>query len=174
MEPRERVILVNERDVVVGEAEKLEAHRTGALHRAFSVFVQDGAGRVLLQRRTASKYHSGGLWSNTCCGHPRPGEDTPAAAARRLREEMGFVCPLEPAGTFVYRARLGDLVEHEYDHVFAGVFDGSPQPDPAEVAEWRWVSVDELERNLAAHPGRYTVWLAPALEQLRSSRSRGG
>jgi len=92
MDRRERVILVNEHDVVVGQAEKQAAHRAGALHRAFSVFVQDGAGRVLLQRRALSKYHSGGLWSNTCCGHPRPGEDTRAAAARRLREEMGLEC----------------------------------------------------------------------------------
>lgn len=164
---RESVILVDERDVVVGEAEKLEAHRRGTLHRAFSVVVLDGTGRVLLQRRAGSKYHSGGLWSNTCCGHPRPGEDTGAAAARRLREEMGFRCPLEPAGTFVYRAQLGELVEHEYDHVFAGRFDGSPKPDPVEVAEWRWVGLDELAEDLEAHPERYTVWLGRALERLK-------
>lgn len=170
VERQERVILVDEHDAPVGEAEKLEAHRMGVLHRAFSVFVQDGAGQVLLQRRATSKYHSGGLWSNTCCGHPRPGEDTRAAALRRLREEMGLACLLKPAGTFIYRASLGDLVEHEYDHVFAGVFPGSPQPDPAEVAEWRWVSLDELERELATYPERYTVWLPQALEQLRRNR----
>lgn len=170
MDRRERVILVNEHDVVVGEAEKLAAHRAGALHRAFSVLVQDGAGRVLLQRRALSKYHSGGLWSNTCCGHPRPGEDTRAAAARRLREELGFECSLEPAGAFVYRAQLGELVEHEYDHVFAGRFDGSPRLDPAEVAEWRWVRVDELEEDLRAFPERYTVWLAKALEHFKKGR----
>jgi len=170
MDRRERVILVNEHDVVVGQAEKQAAHRAGALHRAFSVFVQDGAGRVLLQRRALSKYHSGGLWSNTCCGHPRPGEDTRAAAARRLREEMGLECSLEPAGAFVYRAQLGELVEHEYDHVFAGRFDGSPAPDPVEVAEWRWVGVEQLEKDLGAFPERYTVWLAQALEHLKKGR----
>lgn|SRR5574341_756339 len=158
-----RVILVDQRDNAVGEAEKLDAHRSGALHRAFSVFVLDPEGRVLLQRRAQSKYHSGGLWSNTCCGHPRPGEDTQAAAVRRLEEEMGFRCALTPLGTFVYRAQLGTLVEHEYDHVFVGRFDGSPTPDPAEVAEWRWVRLDELEAGLAAHPEHYTVWLARAL-----------
>lgn len=162
----ERVILVDARDVPVGEAEKLEAHRRGALHRAFSVFLLDRAGRVLLQRRAASKYHSGSLWSNTCCGHPRPGEGAAAAAARRLQEEMGVQCPLEPAGAFVYRAQLGELVEHEYDHVFVGRFDGSPEPDPAEVAEWRWETRGELQADLAAHPERYTVWLAKALAEV--------
>ncbi len=167
MQGQERVILVDQHDVVVGEAAKLEAHRAGALHRAFSVFVLDRAGSVLLQRRAESKYHSGGLWSNTCCGHPRPGEDTKAAAVRRLEEEMGFRCPLTPAGTFVYRAQLGELVEHEYDHVFVGRFDGSPEPDPTEVAEWRWVTVDELEAGLVAHPEHYTVWLPRALKLVR-------
>ncbi|HLB36849.1 MAG TPA: isopentenyl-diphosphate Delta-isomerase [Gemmatimonadales bacterium] len=163
MDQGERVILVDERDAPVGELEKLEAHRRGALHRAFSVFVHDREGRVLLQRRAQSKYHSGGLWSNTCCGHPRPGENTGAAATRRLREEMGFECRLEAAGGFLYRARLGDLTEHEFDHVFAGRFDGDPRPDPAEVAEWGWTHVDQLTRDLVTHPERYTVWLAKAL-----------
>lgn len=163
MDRPERVILVDEHDVAVGEMEKLEAHRRGTFHRAFSVFVLDREGRVLLQRRAESKYHSGGLWSNTCCGHPRPGEDTGAAATRRLREEMGIECSLHSAGSFVYRAQLGELVEHEYDHVFAGRLDGDPRPDPAEVAEWRWMSPDELARDLETHPERYTVWVAKAL-----------
>ena len=171
MDRRERVILVDERDAPVGELEKLEAHRRGTLHRAFSVFVLDGEGRVLLQRRAEAKYHSGGLWSNTCCGHPRPGEETRAAATRRLREEMGFECALEGVGAFVYHARVGDLMEHELDHVFAGRFDGDPRPDPAEVAEWRWISMDELARDLEVHPERYTVWLANALS-LYSATSR--
>ncbi len=163
----ERVILVDEHDRAAGEAEKLQAHREGRLHRAFSVFVLDHADRVLLQRRTMNKYHSGGLWSNTCCGHPRPGEETRAAAARRLLEEMGFQCELEPAGGFVYRAQLGDLVEHEYDHVFRGRFDGDPRPDPAELDAWRWIPVSQLEADLRARPERYTVWLPQVLEQLR-------
>lgn len=163
----ERVILVDQRDRPAGEMEKLEAHRAGALHRAFSVFVLDGAGRLLLQRRAPSKYHSGGLWTNTCCGHPRPGEETRTAAERRLLEEMGFQCELKRAGAFLYRAPLGDMVEHEYDYVFRGCFDGDPRPDPKEVDGWRWVPVGELEADLGAHPQRYTVWLPRALEQLR-------
>jgi isopentenyl-diphosphate delta-isomerase len=163
----ERVILVDERDRPAGEAEKLAAHRQGRLHRAFSVFVLDASGRVLMQRRAATKYHSGRLWSNTCCGHPRPGEDTRAAAGRRLAEEMGFQCPLEPAGVFVYHASLGDLVEHEYDHVFRGRFDGDPRPDPAEVEAWQWMELEALEAGLAACPGDYTVWLPEAVKQLR-------
>jgi isopentenyl-diphosphate delta-isomerase len=163
----ERVILVDERDRQVGEADKLDVHRQGRLHRAFSAFVLDGAGRVLLQRRAAAKYHSGRLWSNTCCGHPRPGEETRAAAERRLAEEMGFQCPLEAAGAFVYRAQLRGLVEHEYDHVFRGRFDGDPRPDPAEVEAWRWITREALEAGLAAHPRDYSVWLPEALKQLR-------
>ena len=163
----ERVILVDQRDRPAGEAEKLEAHRHGRLHRAFSVFVLDSSGRVLVQRRAGGKYHSARLWSNTCCGHPRPGEETGAAARRRLLEEMGFECPLTPAGAFVYRAALGDLVEHEYDHVFRGQFDGDPRPDPAEVEAWQWVPLEELGAGLVARPQDYTVWLPEAVRQLR-------
>lgn len=140
------------------------------MHRAFSVLVFDAAGRLLLQQRAGGKYHSPGLWSNTCCGHPRPGEDTAAAAERRLREEMGFDCGLEPAGAFVYRAEIGALVEHEVDHVFTGGFDGTPQPDAAEVAAWCWVDPAELAADLAARPERYSAWLGRALERVRSRR----
>jgi len=136
----ERVVLVDERDREVGTAPKLAAHEDGALHRAFSVFVLNGHGELLLQRRADTKYHSAGLWTNTCCGHPRPGEPVAAAARRRLREEMGFDCEPAPAGTFVYRAEVGGLVEHEYDHVFVGRHETDPLPDPAEVSEWRWQS----------------------------------
>lgn len=173
MSALERVVLVDLADREVGQAEKLDAHRRGVLHRAFSVFVLDGAGRLLLQRRAAGKYHSGGLWSNTCCGHPRPGESVVAAARRRLVEEMGLDCPLEPVGAFVYRATIGELVEYEYDHVLVGCCEGCPRPDPGEVAEWRWVSREELERDLATHPERYTVWLGQALQQLPARRNPG-
>ena len=161
----ERVILVDERDRELGAAEKLSAHRAGALHRAFSVFIFDGRGRLLLQRRARGKYHSGGLWSNTACGHPRPGEATDAAARRRLREEMGLDCELRPAFEFVYRAELGGgLVEHEYDHVFAGASEEEPAPDPSEVEDWRWVSMEELRRGLREEPHRYSYWLKLAVE----------
>lgn len=163
----EQVILVDERDREVGAGEKLAVHRAGQLHRAFSVFVVDAKGRLLLQRRAPGKYHSAGLWSNTCCGHPRPGEATAAAAHRRLREEMGFECPLTAAFSFVYRADLGNgLTEHELDHVFIGSFRGTPRPDPGEVAEWRAVPVGELRADLGARPQTYSAWLPTALDGL--------
>src|SRR5919205_4313288 len=125
----EELILVDAQDRELGVKEKLQAHVEGALHRAVSVFVFDGGGRLLLQKRAPTKYHSAGLWSNTACGHPRPGESTLAAARRRLREEMGFDCELREAFQFLYRAELdGELVEHEYDHVFVGVHDRDPAP----------------------------------------------
>jgi isopentenyl-diphosphate delta-isomerase len=163
----DHVILVDNRDAPIGTAEKLAAHRAGRLHRAFSVFVLSPRGEVLLQRRAQGKYHSGGLWSNTCCSHPRPGESTVEAARRRLREEMGFDCDLETACSFVYRAEVGGgLVEHEYDHIFLGHWDGTPTPDPAEVEEWRWVPADELRRELRTRPGRFTYWFRVAMREL--------
>src|SRR6185503_9661232 len=124
----EMVVLVDEDDREAGTGEKMAVHRSGRLHRAFSVFVVDGEGRLLLQRRAAVKYHSAGLWSNTCCGHPRPGETILAAATRRLKEEMGFECRLRPAFSFIYRAALDHgLTEHELDHVLLGSHDGAPQ-----------------------------------------------
>ena len=163
----EEVILVDERDRELGSSEKLRAHRDGALHRAFSVFVFDERGRLLLQKRAAGKYHSAGLWSNTACGHPRPGEQTAAAARRRLREEMNFDCELREEFSFLYRAELeGGLVEHEYDHVFTGTFAGpTPAPDPAEVEDWEWVAVEDLRRAVALDPARYSRWLKIVLEE---------
>lgn len=164
----ELVVLVDECDREVGTEEKVSAHRRGVLHRAFSVFVFDRRSRLLLQRRAAGKYHSAGLWSNTCCGHPRPGEPTERAARRRLKEEMGFECPLEQVFSFVYRAALdGGLTEHELDHVFIGRFDGAPRPDRTEVSEWRAAPVAEIVDDLAQNPGRYSVWLPHALDGIR-------
>lgn len=165
----DHVILVTDDDAPVGVRRKQDAHVAGLLHRAFSVFVFDSSDRLLLQRRSLSKYHSGGLWSNTCCSHPRPGESTRAAAHRRLFEEMGFECPLRTAFSFVYRADVGDgLMEHEYDHVFTGRFDGEPAPDFDEVDDWRWIPVPALERELAETPGRFTFWFRVAFDELRS------
>src|SRR5688500_8369765 len=119
----ESVVLVNESDEVIGSAPKLDAHRDGLLHRAFSVFIRDHDGRILLHRRADGKYHSGGLWTNACCGHPRPGEETAAAAERRLLEEMGIGTDLAEAGVFTYHASVGaGLMEHEIDHVFSGIY----------------------------------------------------
>src|SRR2546430_1187270 len=156
----EQIILVDENDQELGVGEKLQTHLEGTLHRAFSIFVFDAERRLLLQKRARTKYHSAGLWSNTCCGHPRPGEATAAAAHRRLREELGFDCALRPAFDFLYRAELdGPLVEHEYDHVFVGEFNGAPQPDRAEVEDWRWVTMAELRHELRARPDDYSYWL---------------
>jgi isopentenyl-diphosphate delta-isomerase len=156
---RERVVLVDAADRQVGTAPKLEAHRRGLLHRALSVIVRDGEGRLLLQQRHARKYHSGGLWTNTCCSHPRPGEPVDVAAGRRLREEMGFSCPLLPLTTVTYRAEVGaGLVEHELVHVFAGAFAGAIRPDPREADGYAWVTPARLSADLAASPDRYSVW----------------
>ncbi len=163
----EQVILVDEYDRRVGTASKMEAHRRGALHRAFSVFVFNSAGQLLLQQRASGKYHSGGLWTNTCCSHPRPGESTVQAARRRLKEEMGIECALEEVFCFVYQAALDSgLVEHEYDHVFVGVCDGDPSPDAQEVGDWQWMDVSELQRDLDEHPERYTFWFKAAIHRV--------
>lgn len=165
----DRVILVDDRDQPVGTAEKLWAHQHGHLHRAFSVFVLNDRGQLLLQRRAASKYHSPLLWSNTCCSHPRPGEATSAAAHRRLREEMGFDCRLRTIGSFVYRADVGGgLVEHEYDHLLLGRWNGAPTPAPEEVGDWRWVGLPALRRRVAESPDRFTYWLRAALRELEA------
>lgn len=164
----DQVILVDSFDNEIGVTDKLQAHRDGLLHRAISVFVRHGS-QILLQQRAAHKYHSANLWSNTCCSHPRPGENTLAAAKRRLREEMGIECELTHCGSFIYRSDYDNgLTEHELDHVFAGELDASdaytPNPDEAQAA--KWVELAELQQDLAAHPERYSSWLEPALMQL--------
>ena len=162
-----RVVLVDRDDVAIGTAEKMQAHRDGALHRAFSVFVFRPDGTMLLQRRAPGKYHSGGLWSNACCSHPYPGELVSHAARRRLREEMGLDCELDHAFSFVYQAELdGELREHEYDHVFVGWCNAFPVPNLDEVDAWRDVPLDELSREVAADPSRFTVWFRIALPRL--------
>ncbi|MCU0434419.1 MAG: isopentenyl-diphosphate Delta-isomerase [Bacteroidia bacterium] len=159
MHTAENVVLVNENDQETGQMEKLEAHRLGLLHRAISVFVFNSRGELLIHRRALEKYHSGGLWTNTCCSHPRPGESTAHAAVRRLREEMGLECELTSQFQFIYRAELDhNLVEHELDHVFTGTSDTNPQPDPAEVMDWKWISRHELQTQLANEPEKFTAW----------------
>jgi isopentenyl-diphosphate delta-isomerase len=154
------VTLVDRDDNVVGAEEKIRAHREGKLHRAFSVFVFDEERRLLLQRRAAGKYHSGGLWSNTCCGHPRPGESPNGAAKRRLVEEMGFACDLRRAFRTIYEMSVADsMIEHELNQVFVGRFDGSPRPDSREVDACQWVDLRELRHSIEASPELYTPWL---------------
>ena len=162
------VILVDERDRPLGTAPKLDVHRDGRLHRAVSVVLFDSDERILLQRRSEAKYHSPGLWSNTCCGHPTPGESVSRAAHRRLLAEMGIGdCELRPAARFIYRANLTNgLLEHELDHLFVGRWAGDPVPNPSEVSEWRWMSVTSLRRDLAANAANYTAWLDPVIAHL--------
>lgn len=162
----EQLILVDAEDRELGVSDKLQAHLTGTLHRAFSIFVFDKRKQLLIQKRALTKYHSGGLWSNTVCGHPRPGENTIDAAHRRLKEEMGFDCELYLIFNFLYRAEMSNrLIEHEYDHVFVGSFDGEPHPETQEVAAWRWISKPDLESDLREHPEKYSYWLRVAVNR---------
>ena len=168
----ERVILVDADDRELGAMDKLAAHENGGVrHRAFSVFIVDGQGRWLLQKRAAGKYHFPGLWTNACCSHPRPGEDTAAAAHRRLREELGFDCPLEERFRFEYKAtsEAEGLTEHELDHVFTGAHAGEIRFDPAEVAAVRWTEPAALDAEVRAHPETFTPWFKLALERVRSA-----
>ncbi len=156
----EEVVLVDSEDREIGTLEKLEAHRRGTLHRAISVFIFDGQGRLLLQKRQAGKYHAQGQWSNACCSHPRAAESPLAAAHRRLREEMGFDCEMQPLFTTVYRSDVGNgLTEHEYVHAFAGRYAGPVSPDPAEADGYQWIGYAQLERDAADAPQAYSPWL---------------
>jgi isopentenyl-diphosphate delta-isomerase len=163
------VILVDEHDNPVGIMEKMEAHRQALLHRAFSVFIFNGKGEMLLQKRAAEKYHSAGLWTNACCSHPMPGEGVQDAALRRLQEEMGFSTPLEKAFAFLYKAGFENgLTEHEYDHVFTGNYEGAIQPDPEEVSDHRFLSMDELREWVERSPNDFTAWFKIALPRLEA------
>ena len=157
----EHVILVDEADRELGTMEKLEAHRRGLLHRAFSIFVFSLDGQCLIQRRAAGKYHSGGLWSNACCSHPRPGEVMDAAARRRLGEELGVACDLRKALEIRYDLDVGDgLREAEYNHTYLGMLDtwAVLRPDPEECSACLWKPINDIEKDLAAHPGAYSAW----------------
>ena len=163
----EHVILVDGNDQEIGVAKKIQTHHEGKLHRAFSVFVFNSEGKLLLQRRARTKYHSGGLWSNTCCSHPRPGEPTEKAAHRRLQEEMGFDCELREIFSFTYKVTFDhDLTEHEYDHVFLGTFNGEPAPNQEDVEEWKWIDLAELRQDVQEHPRCYTYWFRIAIDQV--------
>ena len=163
----EYVVLVDDNGNEVGIGEKLRTHEEGKLHRAFSVFVFNSDGELLLQRRARTKYHSGGLWTNTCCSHPRPGEPRDQAAYRRLKEEMGFDCELREIFSFIYRTRLdNNLFEHEYDHVFIGIHDGDPTPNSEEVESWRWMALDVLKRDVQKNPEAYTYWFKTSIDRV--------
>ncbi|MCZ4223060.1 isopentenyl-diphosphate Delta-isomerase [Pedobacter rhodius] len=163
----EQVILVDKNDVPIGQMEKMEAHKKGELHRAFSIFIFNSENKLLLQQRSAGKYHSGGLWTNTCCSHPRAGESNEAAANRRLKEEMGMNCRLTYAFNFTYKAEFPDgLIEHELDHVFFGYTDQLPEINKDEVESFRYIDLSALEQDIKQQPHLYTPWLKICLEKV--------
>jgi len=169
----EQVILVDIEDNVLGTMEKMDAHVLGRLHRAFSVFIFNTSGELLLQQRALDKYHSGGKWTNTCCSHPRLGEKTLDAANRRLLEEMGMKCDLQYAFNFTYKAELLDgIEEHEYDHVYFGVSNELPVPDPKEVSAYKYLSMDVLSKDIEQNPDEYTEWLKICFKQVQESTKR--
>ncbi len=155
---KKEIILVDKNDNQIGVGEKIKVHQEGNLHRSFSIFVFNSQGQMMLQKRAGTKYHSPGLWTNVCCSHPRPNKDIAQEAKKRLEEEMGFPCPLKDIFTFIYKVELGKLFEHEFDHVFVGKFDGLPQPDKQEVEDWKWISADELRKDVEEHPEKYAFW----------------
>jgi isopentenyl-diphosphate delta-isomerase len=167
-ENTQQVILVNEADEAIGTMEKMEAHLKGVLHRAFSVFIFNNKNEMLLQQRSDDKYHSAGLWTNACCSHPAPGEETKTAALRRLEEEMGFSVPLEEIFSFTYRASFSNgLTEHEYDHVFIGNYDGAVNPDSREVKNYAFRSVSDIQQMLEKEQQNFSAWFVIAFPKIR-------
>jgi len=163
----EKVVLVNKNDVLTGTMEKMEAHQKGVLHRAFSVFIFNNRGELMIQQRALSKYHSPGLWTNTCCSHPRENEKTIDAAHRRLMEEMGFDCEIKEVFSFTYKADVGQgLTEHEFDHVFIGKYDNDPFINPDEVNDWKFIPMAEIKKNMQQLPEQYTVWFRIVFDQV--------
>jgi len=169
---KSEVVLVDEKDIPVGTEEKLAAHQKGLLHRAFSVFVFNSKGELLLQKRAKSKYHSGGLWTNTCCSHPSPEEEIESAAHRRLKEEMGFDCPVRKVGSLVYKTNFDNgLTENEFDHIFIGEYDGPvDNVDPNEAEEWKWEYPAEILSDFEKNPENYTYWFKLSLNDVLSKR----
>ena len=162
---KEKVILVDENDTQVGLMPKLEAHQKGLLHRAFSVFIFNSNHQLLLQKRAVSKYHSGGLWTNTCCSHPREGEETINAANRRLIEEMGIKTNLRKVFHFIYKAELdNELTENEFDHVFYGIYNEDPIINTEEADDFKWIDMETLNNDITANGQNYTVWFKIAFD----------
>ena len=162
----EQVVLVDTNDQPLGLMPKMEAHEKGVLHRAFSVFILNDAGELMLQQRALHKYHSPGLWTNTCCSHQRNGESNIMAGKRRLQEEMGFVAELHELTSFIYKAPFNNgLTEHELDHIMIGHFNGTPEINPEEVANWKWMYVDDVRDDIQKHPENYTVWFIIIFDQ---------
>lgn len=168
----EFVVLVDEQDNAIGKMEKQQAHVEGALHRAFSIFIFNSEKKMLLQKRASSKYHCGGLWTNTCCSHPRENESLQDAANRRLQEEMGMNCELKPIFSFVYKAEFENgLIEHEFDHVFFGETNQIPELNLDEVEEFKYIGVDELQAEVKDKPESFTPWFLIALDRVKEYKA---
>jgi isopentenyl-diphosphate delta-isomerase len=168
----EFVVLVDEQDNPIGKMEKQQAHIEGLLHRAFSIFIFNSEKKLLLQKRASSKYHCGGLWTNSCCSHPRENENIQDAANRRLAEEMGMQCSLKPIFTFMYRAEFDNgLIEHEFDHVFFGESDQNPKINPEEVETYRYIAMENLQQEVKEFPENFTPWFIIALERVLAFNS---
>ena len=160
------IILVDENDVQVGTGEKMAVHEAGKLHRAFSIMIFNPRGELMLQKRAKEKYHCGGLWTNACCSHPRPGETLAEATKRRLAEEMGMTCELEEIFSFIYKSSFSNgLAEHEFDHVFVGQFDGEPNLNPSEAEAWRWINWKDLLADIDRNQDNYTPWFLKIIEE---------
>ncbi|MBA2249337.1 MAG: isopentenyl-diphosphate Delta-isomerase [Chitinophagaceae bacterium] len=166
------VILVDENDTPAGTMEKMEAHQKGVLHRALSIFIFNSKGEMLLHQRALDKYHSGGLWTNTCCSHPLPGEENKSAAIRRLKEEMGFETAINEVFTFIYKTSVGNgLTEHEFDHVFTGVYDGEIKADKNEVMDFSYRTMAAIETLLQTQPTSFTEWFRIAFPKIKEQVS---
>lgn len=162
------VILVDEHDVPTGTMEKMEVHKKALLHRAFSVFIFNSKGEILLQKRAGNKYHSPALWTNACCSHPAPGQDTLQSATKRLKEEMGFTTSLKKIFDFIYKAPFDNgLTEHEFDHVFIGTYDEAIIPDKEEVSDYCYQTSEQIKKSLQSHPEKYTEWFKIAFPKLQ-------
>lgn len=167
MMQEDQVILVDEKDTPIGTMGKLEVHQKGLLHRAFSVFIFNDNGQLLLQKRAAHKYHSAGLWTNTCCSHPAPGEETLTAANRRLKEEMGLDTLLIHKTTFIYKTGFDNgLTEHEFDHVYIGNYNENPVLNEDEADDYKWMSIDEIKDDIKKKPKDFTSWFKIAIEKV--------
>lgn len=162
----EEVVLVDANDQVLGTMEKIQAHREGLLHRAFSVLIFNDKNEMLIHKRASNKYHCGGLWTNACCSHPRLNEETIVAAKRRLTEEMGFTCDLKYVDSFIYKVDFSNgLTEHEFDHLFIGKYNDSFEPNPEEVEDWKYVSVDQIKEDIEKQPDLYTFWFKNIIKE---------
>jgi isopentenyl-diphosphate delta-isomerase len=171
----EQVLLVDENDQEIGIMEKMQAHREGLLHRAFSVLIFNSKNELLLQKRAVKKYHSGGLWTNTCCSHPRPEEQIVTAANRRLKEEMGIQAELNPLFHFIYKTELdNDMIEHELDHVLIGISDSLPNLNPEEAEDYRFISLAELNKEIKAFPDNFTVWFKIIIQHYQDHLTSNG